>query len=60
MKKLQIDIKSTKQVRVDAGWHKILSLLRVELETPMRSLIEEALSNTYTVDKNGKPKKIKL
>lgn len=59
MKKLQIDYNLTKQVRIDTGYHKMLAQLRAELGVSMRSLIEDALINTYAIDKNGKPYVIK-
>lgn len=59
MKKRQSDKNITKQVRIDAGWHKLLFQLRADMEVPIKSLIEDALSDVYAVNKDGKPYKIK-
>ncbi len=36
----KVDQKRTKQVVVDAGWHKILKQLATEQETTIKSLVE--------------------
>lgn len=59
MKNRQIDTKSTFQVRIDKGWQKILTQLRAETRMTIRALVEQALSNNYSVDGNGQPYEIK-
>ena len=59
MKDKKVDKKITKQIRIDAGWHKILFQLRAELEMPITRLVEDALIKTYKLDESGKPYKIK-
>jgi hypothetical protein len=55
MKKLQSYKKYGNQVRIDAGWWKTLSHLKADLGISLKALVEDALSNTYAVDNNGKP-----
>ena len=43
MERKQVDKKVTMQVRIDAGWHKILAHLRADTHRSIRSLVEEAL-----------------
>jgi hypothetical protein len=50
-----IDKKSTFQVRIDRGWQKILLQLRAETEMTIRALVEDALSDSYPIDKKGSP-----
>lgn len=55
MKKLQSYKKYGNQVRTDDGWWKILVLLKAETKMTIKALVEHALSNTYGIDKDGKP-----
>ncbi len=54
MKNLQIDKKTTFQVRLDRGWQKILTQLRGEYGMSIKALVEQALSDTYGLDSDGK------
>jgi hypothetical protein len=55
----KIDSKNTFQVVIDVGWWEILSALRTNTQKPFKELVEDALSNTYAIDKNGNPYFIK-
>lgn len=55
MKNRKIDKKLTFQVVIDIGWRKLLTHLRAEQQTTIRDIVETALSETYGIDKNGKP-----
>ncbi len=59
MKKLQIDKNKTFQVRIDSGWWIILQKLKTDHRTLIRSLVEDALTNTYAIGNDGKPYLIK-
>ena len=52
MENQQSDKKTTMQVRIDAGWHKILAHLRVDTHRSIRSIIEEALGAYYENSNN--------
>lgn len=54
----KIDKKLTFQARLDIGWKKTLSQLKTETRMSFKGLIEDALTNTYMIGKDGKPKKI--
>lgn len=43
MKSQQSDIKTTKQIRIDAGYHKLLKLKAAEQGTSIKRLLEECL-----------------
>lgn len=58
-KKLQSYKKYGNQVRIDEGWWKILAHLKAETRMGFKALVEHALSNTYGIDKDGKPYEIK-
>lgn len=58
MKSRQIDKKNTFQVRVDIGWHTILTKLRADTKKPIKELVEVALSETYGLDSDGLFKKL--
>lgn len=55
MKNRQIDNKTTFQARLDKGWQRILLILRAKTSRPIKGLIEDALSRSYGIDKNGEP-----
>jgi hypothetical protein len=55
MKNRKVDSKNTFQVVVDRGWWEILAKLRISSRKSFRELVEDALSNTYAIDKDGKP-----
>ena len=59
MKKLQSDKNLTFQVRIDKGWWKMLSLLRIDTGQSLKELVEDALSDVYAINTDGKPYKIK-
>lgn len=59
MKKLQIDKNKTFQVRIDSGWWVILQKLKTDHRTLIRSLVEDALTNTYAIGNDGNPYVIK-
>jgi len=59
MNNLQSDKKSTFQVRIDKGWWKILTLLRIDTGESLKGLVEHALSQSYGIGKDGKPFKLK-
>lgn len=54
MKNRQIDKKTTFQVRIDREWQRLLTQLRADTKMTIRALVEQALSNTYAIDKDGK------
>ena len=49
MKKLQIDKKDTKQVRIDAGLHQLLKVQAAEARRTIKSLVEECLAELLAV-----------
>lgn len=49
MQNRQIDKKSTKQIRIDAGLHKLLKLRATEAETSIKELLEEFLAERLEV-----------
>lgn len=59
MKQLQSDKKLTFQQRIDMGWWKILSQLRTDTGKTFKELVEDALSDAYAINSDGKPYKIK-
>lgn len=52
-KNRKIDQKTTFQVVIDKGWQVILTHLKAESRKSIRSHVEDALSNTYGLDKSG-------
>ncbi len=52
MKNRQIDQKTTKQIRIDAGLHKILKTYAAESEMSIKALLEDYLSDLLAIDKN--------
>lgn len=56
MKSKQIDKKSTFLVRLDIYWWKTLTILRAEQRRSIKSLVEEALSESYSPISNGRIK----
>lgn len=57
MQNRQIDKKSTKQVRIDAGLHQTLKVYAAESKMTIKELLEDYLSDLLAVDK---PKVYKL
>ena len=53
----QIDTKSTKQIRIDIGWHKILKVLAAEDGKTIKELVEACLTETLSPTINKKIKK---
>lgn len=51
MKSQQSDTKTTKQVRIDAGLHKLLKIKAAESSTTIRALMEECLVELLSVPK---------
>jgi predicted HicB family RNase H-like nuclease len=49
--KLQSDQRTTKQVRIDAGLHKLLKIKAVESEMNIRELVEECLAELLGTNK---------
>lgn len=47
----QIDKKSTKQVRIDAGLHQLLKVYAAESKLTIKELLEDCLSDLLAVDK---------
>ncbi|EKE05104.1 MAG: hypothetical protein ACD_19C00426G0126 [uncultured bacterium] len=45
----QIDIKTTKQVRIDYGWHRLLKIRAVEDGKTIKEVLEELLSKYLEV-----------
>jgi len=50
MKSQQSDKKSTKQVRIDSGLHKLLKIKAAESSESIKSLVEGALADMLGVD----------
>jgi len=48
-KNLQIDKKSTKQVRIDAGLHQLLKIYAAKAGRSIKSLLEECLAELLAV-----------
>ena len=51
MKSRQSDKKKTKQVRIDAGLHKLVKLYAAESDRSVKSLTEGALAELLAVDR---------
>jgi len=49
MKNLQVDQRSTKQVRIDGGLHKLLKVRAAESRTSIKGLVEECLAELLAV-----------
>ncbi len=49
--KRQSDTKTTKQLRADVGWHKILKIEAVKRGETIRGLLDEILSNWWMANK---------
>lgn len=49
MKSQQSDKKTTKQVRIDAGLHKLLKIKAAEASTTVKALLEECLAELLEV-----------
>lgn len=52
MKKLQIDKKSTRQVRIDAGLHRLLKLKATEAGMSIKTLLEGYLAELLAIDQS--------
>lgn len=50
--RLQVDNKSTKQVRIDAGWHKLLRIKAAQRGTSIKALLDEIFSEALGVEEN--------
>lgn len=50
MKRQQIDQRSTKQVRIDTGLHKLLKLKATEAGISIKGLLEEFLAEILAVE----------
>lgn len=50
MTNLQIDNKSTKQVRIDSGLHKLLKVKAAKRGVSIKTLLEECLTDLLSVD----------
>ena len=48
-----VDRKTTKQVRIDAGWHQILKVDSARAQTTIRELIETCLGDYYQETKKA-------
>ncbi len=46
----QVDTKHTKQVRIDAGWHKLLKMKAAEDGTTVKALVEAGLAEVLSDD----------
>lgn len=51
MNNLQIDKKTTKQVRIDAGLHQLLKVYAAESKLTIKELLEDCLSDLLAIDK---------
>ncbi len=52
MKNRQIDQKTTRQVRIDKGLHKMLKIYAAESGMTIKALLEDYLSDLLAIDKN--------
>lgn len=52
MKKLQIDKKSTKQIRIDAGLHILLKLKATKAGVSIKTLLEGYLADLLAVEQH--------
>ena len=52
----QSDNKTTKQVRIDSGWHKLLKLRATEDGKTIRELLEGILSECWELEKDNEKK----
>lgn len=52
MKNRQIDQKTTKQIRIDAGLHKILKTYAAQSGMSIKALLEDYLSDLLAIDRN--------
>lgn len=50
MKKLQIDKKKTKQIRIDAGLHRLLKVKAAKSGISIRTLLEGYLADLLAID----------
>jgi hypothetical protein len=46
----QSDKKTTKQVRIDAGWHKLVKVEAAKAGRTIREVLEEALSQYLVIE----------
>lgn len=53
-----VDKNKTFQVRLDKGWQEILLKLKKITGRSIGGLVSDALSNTYSIKKNGEPYKL--
>lgn len=51
MKSREIDNKSTKQIRIDAGLHKLLKMYAAKSGRTIKSLIEDYLAELLAIDR---------
>lgn len=49
----QVDSKTTKQVRIDNYWHRLLKVRGAEAGKTIKELLEEALSEWWDVEKDN-------
>lgn len=50
----QSDKKTTKQIRIDSGLHRLLKMKAAEQGVTSKSLLEDYLADILAVDKGGK------
>ncbi len=55
MKKLQSDKNLTKQIRIEAWWHKLLKLKATESGISVKTLLEGHLADIYKNETSKKP-----
>ena len=48
--KLQVDKKTTKQIRIDEGWHKALKIEAARQDRSIRELVEECLGDYFSLE----------
>ena len=53
MKSRQIDKKRSKQVRINAGMHRLLKIKSAECGRSLGGLIEDSLLDFLSIDNNG-------
>ena len=53
MKNRQIDNKSTKQIRIDAGLHQLLKIKAAKLRTSIKTLVEGCLAELLGIEEGG-------
>lgn len=53
MQNRQIDKKTTKQIRIDAGLHQLLKIKAAQLKTTIKTLVEGCLAELLGIEEGG-------